>query len=225
MSDCKRTERFIWWKSSMENKFSAPLWFYAQSTRRQAKLRREDETLSSICLSGLFGSQGRQGVSGVVLTMLGQNRHFTVGLVLLVCALLQRRSESAPSAAPVTAAGGEAAQRDWRRLAEIVEHVGGMRGHGIARTDAPLTARSRVFPVEQADLSSWRTDRRDQVVGECRAEVWNEPRGVVLHRWGHHVCSLTIAISLLYMKCQTCCKCLGTLGQQRIIAPGGLRCS
>ncbi|XP_042246896.1 ALK and LTK ligand 2-like [Thunnus thynnus] len=89
-------------------------------------------------------------------------RHFTMGLVLLMCTLTGHCSESAPSAAP--AAAGRDAQRDLRRMAEIVRHVEESRGHHSAKTEAPLTARARTTPVEPKDLSNLKIDRGDQVV-------------------------------------------------------------
>eukprot|EP00064_Thunnus_orientalis_P010215 superscaffoldBa00001363_g10241 len=103
-------------------------------------------------------------------------RHFTMGLVLLMCTLTGHCSESAPSAAP--AAAGRDAQRDLRRMAEIVRHVEESRGHHSAKTEAPLTARARTTPVEPKDLSNLKIDRGDQVVGplyfspKCRKHVY-----------------------------------------------------
>ncbi|CAK6961939.1 ALK and LTK ligand 2a-like [Scomber scombrus] len=94
--------------------------------------------------------------------MSGQRIHFTMGLVLLMCALTGHCGQSAPSTAP--AAAGRETQRDLRRMVEIMKHVEESRGHHSAKTEAPLTARARTTPVEPKDLSNLKTDRGDQVV-------------------------------------------------------------
>ncbi|KAJ4928952.1 hypothetical protein JOQ06_004574 [Pogonophryne albipinna] len=95
--------------------------------------------------------------------MSGLRKHVTMALVLLMCALTGHSSESAPSAALESAAGGRDAQQDWRRMVEIVKHVEDNRGRHSTKTAAPLTARSPA--VEQNDLRKLKTDRGDQTVG------------------------------------------------------------
>ncbi|KAI9544136.1 hypothetical protein NQZ68_005186 [Dissostichus eleginoides] len=95
--------------------------------------------------------------------MSGLRKHVTMALVLLMCALTGHSSESAPSEALQSAAGGRDAQQDWRRMVEIVKHVEDNRGRHSAKTAAPLTARSPA--VEPNDLRKLKTARGDQTVG------------------------------------------------------------
>ncbi|KAM7367891.1 hypothetical protein PAMP_014158 [Pampus punctatissimus] len=94
--------------------------------------------------------------------MSGLRRHFTMGLVLLMCTLTGHCSESAPSSAP-TAAGRDS-QRDLRRMEDIMRHTEESRSHHSAKIEAPLTARARTSPVETKDGRNLKTDRGDQVV-------------------------------------------------------------
>ncbi|KAF3702863.1 ALK and LTK ligand 2 Protein FAM150B Precursor [Channa argus] len=79
-------------------------------------------------------------------------KHFTMGLVLLMCALIGHSSESAPSAAPETPLTCRGVQRYLRRVVEIVKHVEESRGRHSARTEAPFTMRARTSLVEPKDL-------------------------------------------------------------------------
>ncbi|KAK2890157.1 hypothetical protein Q8A73_018457 [Channa argus] len=79
-------------------------------------------------------------------------KHFTMGLVLLMCALTGHSSESAPSAAPETPLTCRGVQRYLRRVVEIVKHVEESRGRHSARTEAPFTMRARTSLVEPKDL-------------------------------------------------------------------------
>ncbi|XP_039982134.1 ALK and LTK ligand 2-like [Xiphias gladius] len=97
--------------------------------------------------------------------MSGLRRHFTMGLVLLMCTLTGHCGESAPSAAPATAAAGREAQLDLRQVVEIVRHAEESRGRQSARTDAPSTSRAKTSsPVAPKDLRSLKKDRGDQAV-------------------------------------------------------------
>ncbi|KAM9840259.1 aLK and LTK ligand 2a [Aulostomus maculatus] len=97
--------------------------------------------------------------------MRGLRRHFSMGLVLLMCALIGRGSESAPSVAATAAArSGRDAQEHLRRMAEVVKHVEESRGQNSSRTEAPLTARARSSSAEQRDLRNVKTNTGDQVV-------------------------------------------------------------
>ncbi|XP_038583431.1 ALK and LTK ligand 1-like [Micropterus salmoides] len=96
--------------------------------------------------------------------MSGLRKHFNMGLVLLMCTLTAHYSESAPTAAPEAAAGRDAQQQDLRRIVEIVKHVEGSRGRHSAKTEAPLTSRTRSSPVEPKDLRNVKTFRGEQVV-------------------------------------------------------------
>lgn len=98
--------------------------------------------------------------------MSGLRKHVTMRLVLLICTLTGHCSVSAPSAAPAPAAAGRGAQQDLMRMVEIVKHVEESRGRHSAKTEAPLTSRSRSSPVEPKDLHNMKTDRGDQTVGE-----------------------------------------------------------
>ncbi len=100
--------------------------------------------------------------------MSGLRKHFNMGLVLLMCTLTGRCSESAPSAAPVAAAAaaGRDAQQDLRRIVEIVKHVEESRGRHSAKTEAPSTSLARSSPVEPKDLRNLKTDRGEKAVGE-----------------------------------------------------------
>ncbi|XP_072218315.1 aLK and LTK ligand 2a [Leuresthes tenuis] len=92
--------------------------------------------------------------------MSGLRKHVMMGLVLLMCTLTGHCSESAPSTAPTSnaaAAGGDA-QRDLRRIVEIVRHVEENRGRHGAKTEAVLTSRMDSSSVEQRDFRN-RTDR------------------------------------------------------------------
>ncbi|XP_044026261.1 ALK and LTK ligand 2-like [Siniperca chuatsi] len=92
--------------------------------------------------------------------MSGLRKHFSMGLVLLMCTLTGHCSESAPSAAPAAAAAaGSDAQQDLRRMVEIVKHVEESRGRHGAKTE-----RERSSPVEPRDLRNVKTDRGEQVV-------------------------------------------------------------
>ncbi|XP_032399078.1 aLK and LTK ligand 2a [Etheostoma spectabile] len=93
--------------------------------------------------------------------MRGLRKHVTMRMVLLICTLTGHCSVSAPSAAAASAAAGRSAQQDLMRMVEIVKHVES-RGRHIAKTEAPLTSRSRIIPVEPKDLRNLKTDRRDQ---------------------------------------------------------------
>ncbi|XP_059212730.1 ALK and LTK ligand 2-like [Centropristis striata] len=102
--------------------------------------------------------------------MSGLRKHVTMGLVLLMCTLTSHSSESAPSAAPVSAAaaaGGRDAQQDWRRMVEVVRHVEENRGRHSLKTEAPFTSvtnRERSSQVEPKDLRNLKTDRGEQAV-------------------------------------------------------------
>ncbi|XP_069014818.1 aLK and LTK ligand 2a [Embiotoca jacksoni] len=99
--------------------------------------------------------------------MSGLRNHLIMGLVLLMWALTDHCSESAPSTAPaVAAAAGGDAQQDLRRMVEIVKHVEGNRGrHGhSAKSEAPSTSRARTSPKEKKDFRNLKTDRGNQVV-------------------------------------------------------------
>ncbi|XP_056219398.1 ALK and LTK ligand 2a-like isoform X2 [Seriola aureovittata] len=96
--------------------------------------------------------------------MNGLRKHFTMGLVLLMCTLTGHCSESAPSAAPATAATGKDAQHDLRRMIEIVKHVEESRGRHTAKTEAPSTSRVKTSSVEPKDLRNLKTDRDQAVV-------------------------------------------------------------
>ncbi|XP_023256235.1 ALK and LTK ligand 2-like [Seriola lalandi dorsalis] len=96
--------------------------------------------------------------------MNGLRKHFTMGLVLLMCTLTGHCSESAPSAAPTTAATGKDAQHDLRRMIEIVKHVEESRGRHTAKTEAPSTSRVKTSSVEPKDLRNLKTERDQAVV-------------------------------------------------------------
>ncbi|XP_078131107.1 aLK and LTK ligand 2a [Sander vitreus] len=96
--------------------------------------------------------------------MSGLRKHVTMRLVLLICTLTGHCSVSAPSAAPAPAAAGRDAQQDLMRMVEIVKYVEESRGRHSAKTEAPLTSRSRSSPVEPKDLRNLKTDRGDQTV-------------------------------------------------------------
>ncbi|KAM6992138.1 aLK and LTK ligand 2a isoform 2-T2 [Tautogolabrus adspersus] len=90
-------------------------------------------------------------------------RHFSLGLVLLMCTMIGHWSESAPSVAPsVSTATGKDTRQDMRRIVEIVKHVEESRGR-LGKTEAALTSSARSSP-EPKDLHSLKTDRGDQVV-------------------------------------------------------------
>ncbi|XP_070705788.1 aLK and LTK ligand 2a [Pempheris klunzingeri] len=93
--------------------------------------------------------------------MSGLRKHFNMGLVLLMCTLTGHSSESAPTAAT---SGGRDAQRDLRRIVEIMRHAEDSRGRHSAKTDAPVTSRVRSSTAEPQDLRNLKTDRGDQVV-------------------------------------------------------------
>ncbi|XP_035473847.1 ALK and LTK ligand 2-like [Scophthalmus maximus] len=88
--------------------------------------------------------------------MNGLRTHFTMGLVLLVCALTGHCGRSAPAAA----AGGGRARRDLRRMVQIVKHVEEGRGRHGAEADSPVHA----SPAEPKDLRNLKTDRGAQAV-------------------------------------------------------------
>ncbi|XP_041660674.1 ALK and LTK ligand 2-like [Cheilinus undulatus] len=93
--------------------------------------------------------------------MIGLRRHFSMGLVLLMCTLTGHCSESAPSVAPsASTAAGKDTPQDLKRMVEIVKHVEESRG----KTEAAVTSGARISPVEPRDLHSMKTDRGDQVV-------------------------------------------------------------
>ncbi|XP_042360045.1 ALK and LTK ligand 2 [Plectropomus leopardus] len=94
--------------------------------------------------------------------MSGLRKRVTMGLVLLMCTLSGHRSESAPSAAPMSA--GRDVQRDFRRMVEIMRRAEESRSRQIAKTEAPLTTRVRSTPGEPRDLRNLKTDRGDQAV-------------------------------------------------------------
>ncbi|XP_020488569.1 ALK and LTK ligand 2 [Labrus bergylta] len=95
--------------------------------------------------------------------MSGLRRHFSMGLVLLMCTLSEHCSESAPSVAPsVSTAAGKDTRRDTRRIVEIVKHVEESRGR-LGKTEAALTSSAR-NSTESKDLHSLKTHRADQVV-------------------------------------------------------------
>ncbi|XP_076612859.1 aLK and LTK ligand 2a [Chaetodon auriga] len=96
--------------------------------------------------------------------MSGLRRHFSMGLVLLMCALTSHYGESAPSAAPAAAAGGRDAQQDLRRIVEIMKHVEESRGRHSVKTDAPSTSRARTSAVEPTDLRNSKTSRGERAV-------------------------------------------------------------
>ncbi|XP_041815208.1 ALK and LTK ligand 2-like [Chelmon rostratus] len=97
--------------------------------------------------------------------MSGLRRHFSMGLALLMCALTGHCGESAPSAAPAAAAaGGRDAQRDLRRMVEIIKHVEESRGRHGAKTEAPSTARTGSPPAEPKVLRSSKTNREEKAV-------------------------------------------------------------
>lgn len=102
--------------------------------------------------------------------MNGLRTHFTMGLVLLVCALTGHCGRSAPAAA----AGGGRARRDLRRMVQIVKHVEEGRGRHGAEADSPVHA----SPAEPKDLRNLKTDRGAQAVGE-----WRPVAGARASRW------------------------------------------
>lgn len=84
-----------------------------------------------------------------------------IGLMLLMCALTKHFGESAP-----TAAAGGNAQRNLRRMVEIMKHVEKNRGRHTARTEAPLTPRAvGSASAEQRDFRG-KTDKGNQALGE-----------------------------------------------------------
>ncbi|CAJ1078414.1 ALK and LTK ligand 2-like [Xyrichtys novacula] len=94
--------------------------------------------------------------------MSGLRRHFSMGLVLLMCTLTGHCSESAPSVAPpASTAASRDKQQDLRQIVEIVKHVEDSRGR-IGKVEAATGARGP--PVEPKDLHSFKPDREDQVV-------------------------------------------------------------
>ncbi|CAJ1078413.1 ALK and LTK ligand 2-like [Xyrichtys novacula] len=108
--------------------------------------------------------------------MSGLRRHFSMGLVLLMCTLTGHCSESAPSVAPpASTAASRDKQQDLRQIVEIVKHVEDSRGR-IGKVEAATGARGP--PVEPKDLHSFKPDREDQVVGplyfspKCRKLVY-----------------------------------------------------
>lgn len=112
--------------------------------------------------------------------MNGLRKHFTMGLVLLMCTLTGHCSESAPSASPATAAiARRDAQHDLRRMIEMVKHVEEGRGRHSAETEAPSTSRVKTSPAVPKDLRNLKTDRGDQAVGEWtgRDPYVGSPRG------------------------------------------------
>ncbi|GAA6234323.1 protein FAM150B-like [Lates japonicus] len=106
--------------------------------------------------------------------MNGLRKHFTMGLVLLMCTLTGHCGESAPSsaAAPSAAATGRNAQQqqqqeqqqDLWRMVDIVKHVEESRARNSAKTEAPLTSRVKTSPAEPKDLRNLKADRGDQAV-------------------------------------------------------------
>nr|XP_020443418.1 protein FAM150B [Monopterus albus] len=91
--------------------------------------------------------------------MNGLRKHFTMGLVLLMCTLTGHCSVSALSVA--AAAAGRDTQQDLKRGVEIVKHVEESRGRHSAPMEAPSTSRVRTFPVIPKDLRNLKTDKRD----------------------------------------------------------------
>ena len=107
--------------------------------------------------------------------MNGLRKHFTMGLVLVMCTLTGHCGRSAPSVAARTAAaaggGGRAAHVDLRRMVEIMKHVEDSRSRHSAKTESPLTSRAHTSPV---DLRNLKTERGAQAVGEWLV-VWVGP--------------------------------------------------
>ncbi|KAM6915131.1 aLK and LTK ligand 2a [Xenentodon cancila] len=96
--------------------------------------------------------------------MTGPRRSVIIGLVILMCTMTEHCSESAPSTGPTaraTAVGGNA-QRDLRRMAEIVRHVES-RGRNGVKTEAPFTPRGESSSVEQRDTRN-RTEKGNHAV-------------------------------------------------------------
>ncbi|XP_047244379.1 ALK and LTK ligand 2-like [Girardinichthys multiradiatus] len=82
-----------------------------------------------------------------------------VGLLLLLSTLTEHCGEGAPA----TAAGGDA-QRNLRRMAEIMKHVEESRGRHAARTEAPLTPRAvGSGSAEHRDIRG-KTDKGNQAL-------------------------------------------------------------
>ncbi|XP_035534828.1 ALK and LTK ligand 2-like [Morone saxatilis] len=122
--------------------------------------------------------------------MSGLRKHFSMGLVLLMCTLTGHCNESAPSAAPawtttttaLTAAaaggggggegGGRDAQQHSRRLIEIMKHIEHSRGHHSAKTEAPLTLWAR----SSLDLRNLKTDRGDHIVAVFPRDLRNKEK-------------------------------------------------
>lgn len=92
------------------------------------------------------------------------HKPFTMGLLLLVCALTDR-SVSAPSGAPPAGYAHQQQQQKERegymRVMEAVRHVDESRGRTNIRV--PFRSRSRIAALEGMDLRSSRADRGEQV--------------------------------------------------------------
>ncbi|XP_062267629.1 ALK and LTK ligand 2a-like [Platichthys flesus] len=97
--------------------------------------------------------------------MNGLRKHFTMGLVLVMCTLTGHCGRSAPSLAKgSTAAGGGAVHVDLRRMVEIMKHVEESRSRHGAKTESPLTSRAHTSPAAPKDLRNLKTDRGAQAV-------------------------------------------------------------
>ncbi|XP_026174700.1 aLK and LTK ligand 2a [Mastacembelus armatus] len=90
--------------------------------------------------------------------MSGLRKHFTMGLVLLMCTLTRHCGESAPQA---VAAARRDTQHGSKRMVQIVKQVEESRGRYSAKTEAPLTSRVMTPPV---DLRNLKTETADEAV-------------------------------------------------------------
>ncbi|KAG7508561.1 hypothetical protein JOB18_016948 [Solea senegalensis] len=88
--------------------------------------------------------------------MNGLRKHFTVGLVLIMCTLTSHCSRSAPSVAPASAATGRDAQRGFKRIVEIMRHVEESRSQS-----AETGPQVQISSMEPNDLRNLKTDRRN----------------------------------------------------------------
>ncbi|XP_061602814.1 ALK and LTK ligand 2-like isoform X2 [Cololabis saira] len=99
--------------------------------------------------------------------MSGPRRSVIIGLMILMCAMTDHCSESAPSTGPtarVTAASG-----NLRRMAEIVRHVES-RGRNGAKTEAPSSSRPESSSAEHKDARN-RTEKGNHAVVVCPSQL------------------------------------------------------
>ncbi|XP_029352963.1 aLK and LTK ligand 2a [Echeneis naucrates] len=100
-----------------------------------------------------------------ISAMSGLRRHFSMGLVILMCTLTGHCSRSAPTEAPPgTAPAGRAERQHLKRMVEIVKHVEDSRGGHGAQTEAPWRSGMRTSAVEPKDLRNLKADRGPAVV-------------------------------------------------------------